>query len=482
MLIRALADPALAATRRDRARRRRPVAGRGAPPATSCARSPRRSASPSACASRAFAPTSRTSTARPTSSPCPSTQPDPLPNAALEAAAAGCCVVAADHGGLPEILARRRDRACSSRPATPPRSPPRSRAARRPGARASGSAPRPPPTCARASPRRAARAHAGALRRRRRAAALMGRARPPHPRHDPDQPLLREGALGARARRPRVRGAPPHPDRPPGRGARARAAARRRRCSRRPTASSRESRAILRYADEHLPAPRAAVPGRPARARGGARARGPLRRGARRRGPALAVPRGLQGRQALRAVQPHRRARPGSGAIFPFVLAPAKVVHQPLPRHRRRDRGAARCGSSTRSSTPSRELLADGRRYLVGDRFSAADLAFAALCAPLIVPRRVRHAAAAARRHAARRWPRACARWREHPAGPLRDADVRRAAPRRGRAAQHERCGVGAASRDERRAPTASATAEHGAHAEHERAEMRRRSATSNMR
>lgn len=33
-----------------------------------------------------------------------STQPDPLPNAALEAAGAGCCVVAADHGGLPEIL------------------------------------------------------------------------------------------------------------------------------------------------------------------------------------------------------------------------------------------------------------------------------------------------------------------------------------------------------------------------------------------
>ncbi|EHN09849.1 Glycosyl transferase group 1 [Patulibacter medicamentivorans] len=34
----------------------------------------------------------------------PSTRPDPLPNAALEAAAAGCCVVAADHGGLREIL------------------------------------------------------------------------------------------------------------------------------------------------------------------------------------------------------------------------------------------------------------------------------------------------------------------------------------------------------------------------------------------
>jgi glycosyltransferase involved in cell wall biosynthesis len=34
----------------------------------------------------------------------PSTRPDPLPNSALEAAAAGCCVVAADHGGLPEIV------------------------------------------------------------------------------------------------------------------------------------------------------------------------------------------------------------------------------------------------------------------------------------------------------------------------------------------------------------------------------------------
>lgn len=34
----------------------------------------------------------------------PSTQPDPLPNAVLEAAAAGCCVVAADHSGLRELL------------------------------------------------------------------------------------------------------------------------------------------------------------------------------------------------------------------------------------------------------------------------------------------------------------------------------------------------------------------------------------------
>lgn len=34
----------------------------------------------------------------------PSTAPDPLPNSALEAAAAGCAVVASAHGGLPEII------------------------------------------------------------------------------------------------------------------------------------------------------------------------------------------------------------------------------------------------------------------------------------------------------------------------------------------------------------------------------------------
>jgi len=35
----------------------------------------------------------------------PSTEPDPLPGAAIEAAAAGCVVVASAHGGLPEIIA-----------------------------------------------------------------------------------------------------------------------------------------------------------------------------------------------------------------------------------------------------------------------------------------------------------------------------------------------------------------------------------------
>jgi glycosyltransferase involved in cell wall biosynthesis len=34
----------------------------------------------------------------------PSTAPDPLPGSAVEAAAAGCAVVASAHGGLPEII------------------------------------------------------------------------------------------------------------------------------------------------------------------------------------------------------------------------------------------------------------------------------------------------------------------------------------------------------------------------------------------
>jgi glycosyltransferase involved in cell wall biosynthesis len=38
----------------------------------------------------------------------PSTRPDPLPGAAIEAAAAGCAVVASAHGGLPEIIGDRR--------------------------------------------------------------------------------------------------------------------------------------------------------------------------------------------------------------------------------------------------------------------------------------------------------------------------------------------------------------------------------------
>ena len=84
----------------------------------------------------------------------PSTQPDPLPNSALEAAAAGCCVVAADHGGLPEILSD----GATGRLVAP----------RDPGALARALAE------LRADP--AARERLGAARRRRRARALLGGA------------------------------------------------------------------------------------------------------------------------------------------------------------------------------------------------------------------------------------------------------------------------------------------------------------------
>ncbi|MEA2230927.1 MAG: glutathione S-transferase [Solirubrobacteraceae bacterium] len=71
--------------------------------------------------------------------------------------------------------------------------------------------------------------------------------------------------------------------------------------------------------------------------------------------------------------------------IFPFVLAPAKAIIRS-----RLDITDATAAEALRLVDQELDfvagLLADGRRYLVGDRFSAADLAFAALCAPLIVP------------------------------------------------------------------------------------------------
>ena len=71
--------------------------------------------------------------------------------------------------------------------------------------------------------------------------------------------------------------------------------------------------------------------------------------------------------------------------MFPFVLAPAKVA---IRRYLNIDEGTV--ANALRLVDEEldfvAELLSDGRRYLAGDRFSAADLAFAALCAPLIVP------------------------------------------------------------------------------------------------
>jgi glutathione S-transferase len=71
--------------------------------------------------------------------------------------------------------------------------------------------------------------------------------------------------------------------------------------------------------------------------------------------------------------------------VFPFVLGPAKLV---IRRYLDIDEGTvARALQRIEEELDAvAELLSDGRRYLVGDRFSAADLAFAALCAPLVVP------------------------------------------------------------------------------------------------
>jgi len=71
--------------------------------------------------------------------------------------------------------------------------------------------------------------------------------------------------------------------------------------------------------------------------------------------------------------------------IFPFVLQPAKVYI-----NRSLDIDEATVAQALRRVDKELdfvgELLSDGRRYLVGDRFTAADLAFAALSAPLTVP------------------------------------------------------------------------------------------------
>jgi glutathione S-transferase len=71
--------------------------------------------------------------------------------------------------------------------------------------------------------------------------------------------------------------------------------------------------------------------------------------------------------------------------VFPFVLAPAKIY---INRYLDIDPGTAANALRVVDEELDAvgEMLSDGRRYLVADRFSAADLAFAALSAPLIVP------------------------------------------------------------------------------------------------
>jgi glutathione S-transferase len=71
--------------------------------------------------------------------------------------------------------------------------------------------------------------------------------------------------------------------------------------------------------------------------------------------------------------------------VFPFVLPRAKRI---IRRHFGITDATAEAAVADvdEEFDAVAERLADGRRYLVGDHFSAADLAFAALAAPVVVP------------------------------------------------------------------------------------------------
>jgi glutathione S-transferase len=145
-----------------------------------------------------------------------------------------------------------------------------------------------------------------------------------------------------------------------------------------------ESPAILRYADEHVPAARRLYPGDEAQL-----------------AEVVALEQsfdtvlGPQGRlwlyhevfkDARRFARWNLTGVPAwERRVFPFVLGPAKLII-------RRQLGI---GDETAKAAATdvdeefdavAERLSDGRPYLVGERFSAADLAFAALAAPAVVP------------------------------------------------------------------------------------------------
>ena len=71
--------------------------------------------------------------------------------------------------------------------------------------------------------------------------------------------------------------------------------------------------------------------------------------------------------------------------VFPFVLGPAKLIIRRQLGIRDETAKAAATDVDEEFDAVA-ERLSDGRPYLVGERFSAADLAFAALAAPAVVP------------------------------------------------------------------------------------------------
>jgi glutathione S-transferase len=145
-----------------------------------------------------------------------------------------------------------------------------------------------------------------------------------------------------------------------------------------------ESAAILAYADEHTPAERRLYPA-----------------GAGERAEVVALERrfdtvlGPEGRRWLyeQVFTDARRYAPWNltgvpaweRRMFPFVLAPAKlVIRRYLDVNPQSVRAAVLRVDEEFDAVAER--LSDGRRHLVGDRFSAADLAFAALAAPAVCP------------------------------------------------------------------------------------------------
>jgi glutathione S-transferase len=100
---------------------------------------------------------------------------------------------------------------------------------------------------------------------------------------------------------------------------------------------------------------------------------------------------------------------------FPFVVAPAKIyINHFLDID---DATAARALQLVDEELDAvAELLSDGRPYLTGERFTAADLAFAALSAPLIVP--VEYGTPLPQpEQLPERMAAPVRAWREHPAG-----------------------------------------------------------------
>ena len=190
-----------------------------------------------------------------------------------------------------------------------------------------------------------------------------------------------------------------------------------------------ESADILAWVDERTPPADAAPPGGP----GGRGALPPLRR---------------EARPARAAAHVRPRAE-GQASSCSASTTPASRAGRTA---RCASGGRWSCGSRRASSTSRRassaqdeaivwrefdfaaELLADGRPYLCGERFSAADLTFAALAAPMVVPPEYTVRAAAARGCTLPRGPRALIeRAREHPAGRARARDVQAASASAGR-------------------------------------------------